>query len=418
MKSRIIILIIVLHSNFLIFASHDANQSKFVISSVKKVTDHVIEEDIDGYEASTSFVDSRNSASGMLKSFVTSSSENPWMRAEPDSKKKQEHRDQASSVSASAAAMLGTVCASKKPTYTNHDVSNIPVCGMSEEIRIYDYRNPLMTELDHKTSEPSAAAISTASAASSSAQQINVRQAVKRAIESKTEEKKLIAGCTTDKEKSKYVEAVFENDDIGSLRGIMDEFPDLEGKNLLSLAASERNAVKCLNFLLKSRQELKPQSRLAFTKYDFQAFHNAIIRGNLQICEIYIEWGIDINAEIDQLFPFLYTAVYKGQTEIVKKLLHCRATLNYRTKTDKNSLLHVAAEKGDLEIVEQLIDQRIDINAKNLYGKTALQLATEKMDATGEDKYRLIVEKLTELTKKNKTIKSSNVEQAGCCVIA
>ncbi len=74
----------------------------------------------------------------------------------------------------------------------------------------------------------------------------------------------------------------------------------------------------------------------------------------------------------------LYTAIEKGDVEMVRLLVEAGADVNAAEGFGGNTPLHEAVEKGDVEIVKILVAAGADVEAKGYFDRTPLTLATEE----------------------------------------
>lgn len=89
----------------------------------------------------------------------------------------------------------------------------------------------------------------------------------------------------------------------------------------------------------------------------------------------------------------LCCAIAWGKDRIVQILLDHGADPKYVDRRG-NTLLHGAVEKGSFDMVKTLINAGVDINLKNIFKKTALDLAREKYQDTQEESYLSIANEL------------------------
>ncbi len=74
----------------------------------------------------------------------------------------------------------------------------------------------------------------------------------------------------------------------------------------------------------------------------------------------------------------LYTAIEKGDVEMVRLLVEAGADINAAEGFGGNTPLHEAVKKGDLEIVKILVAAGADVEAKGYFDRTPLSLAAEE----------------------------------------
>ena len=148
--------------------------------------------------------------------------------------------------------------------------------------------------------------------------------------------------------------------------------------------------------------------------------HEAVEKGDVEIVKILVAAGADVNAEgfmsrtplslaaekgateIMQILlgPYadtpgggedkeaastpsigseaLYTAIEKGNVEMVRLLVEAGADVNAAEGFGGNTPLHEAVEQGDTEMVKILVAAGADVNAEGSMSRTPLSLAAEK----------------------------------------
>ena len=74
----------------------------------------------------------------------------------------------------------------------------------------------------------------------------------------------------------------------------------------------------------------------------------------------------------------LYTAIEKGDVEMVRLLVEAGADVNAAAGFGGNTPLHEAVEQGDAEIVKILVAAGADVNAEGYFDRTPLSLAAEE----------------------------------------
>ena len=132
----------------------------------------------------------------------------------------------------------------------------------------------------------------------------------------------------------------------------------------------------------------------------WSAMHFACDEGNLKIVEILIKSKIDLNLRTSDKKTALHFSVLRGYFDISKLLIENGASINIRDN-EKNLPIHLCANKGHDELLTFILEKNsIGIKAKNLYGKTPLDMAEK--DSTKE-----IINKFLNLKKKkNKCLAS------------
>lgn len=110
-----------------------------------------------------------------------------------------------------------------------------------------------------------------------------------------------------------------------------------------------------------------------YTNEGLAAIHYAAIYGHEQFISFLIEKNIDVNIKSKNNLTTLGYAVYSNNFDICKYLIEQGADLNYKDRK-KNSLLHYAVEMGSVEVAKLLITSGADVNAQNKVKATPLLL--------------------------------------------
>jgi ankyrin repeat protein len=75
----------------------------------------------------------------------------------------------------------------------------------------------------------------------------------------------------------------------------------------------------------------------------------------------------------------LHIAAQKGHLEICQLLLERGAEINIRDR-DLNTALHIAVLRGHLPVVQLLVQQGGDLTAKNIFGQTPRATASRNQE--------------------------------------
>ena len=89
--------------------------------------------------------------------------------------------------------------------------------------------------------------------------------------------------------------------------------------------------------------------------------------------------GIDVNAASTLPASPLYTAVKRGDLEIIKLLVEAGADLTLRGDVHENTMLMTAAYSNSSEIIKYFIEKGLEVNLKNKLGWTALHIAASNL---------------------------------------
>ncbi len=114
-----------------------------------------------------------------------------------------------------------------------------------------------------------------------------------------------------------------------------------------------------------------------------EALMVSVERKNLTLIKILLEGGADPDCKDKFKRPVLLKAVMGKNIEIVKKLIEAGADVNCQDVFNR-PVLFVAVENSDVEAVKALLSSRnINKNYKNVWGRTALDIAIER-NVSGE----------------------------------
>lgn len=115
---------------------------------------------------------------------------------------------------------------------------------------------------------------------------------------------------------------------------------------------------------------------------------------NIDICNLLIEGGVDVNAKDTAGYTALHKALIWGNSKLAKTLIKAGANVNAQTKEGYTPLLF-AVERENAEMVKLLLDAGANINVPLIDGKTLVEY-------TDNNKIKkMIVEKIKERAKKS-----------------
>ncbi|CAG8791792.1 14176_t:CDS:2, partial [Racocetra persica] len=137
--------------------------------------------------------------------------------------------------------------------------------------------------------------------------------------------------------------------------------------------AIEKNDVESIRKLIEERK----LGTNTCDEYGNTALHYASQNGYLEIIDILLENGAEVNSEEKNKLTPLHAAISNNHKEIAKKLLGKGANPKARDSSG-NSPLHFAAEQNNLELLKLVVGPEVDINdinAKNKYDWSVLHSA-------------------------------------------
>lgn len=116
--------------------------------------------------------------------------------------------------------------------------------------------------------------------------------------------------------------------------------------------------------------------------------HDLVLSDDVKAVEAFLLLfdGIQIDQRQGGMTP-LHSAARSGNALMVEVLLKNQAGINERTDDEELTALHIAAMWGHREVVEILLKRGADQEIRNIYKKTAVQLAKANGD---KDLARLI----------------------------
>lgn len=183
---------------------------------------------------------------------------------------------------------------------------------------------------------------------------------------------------------------------------------DTEGRSALHLAA-ERGFLHVCDALLTNKAFINSKSRVGRTALHLAAMngfthlvkflikdHNAVIdiltlrkqtplhlaaaSGQMEVCQLLLELGANIDATDDLGQKPIHVAAQNNYSEVAKLFLQQHPQLVNATSKDGNTCAHIAAMQGSVKVIEELMkfDRSGVISARNkLTDATPLQLAAE-----------------------------------------
>jgi len=108
-----------------------------------------------------------------------------------------------------------------------------------------------------------------------------------------------------------------------------------------------------------------------------EALSMASMKGYIDIVNLLIENGVNVNAKGNNGWTALMHASSGGYLAIVEILIKNGADVNAKNINGSTALM-VASMKGNEDIIDMLIKNGADVNAKDNLGKTAAIYASEK----------------------------------------
>ena len=152
---------------------------------------------------------------------------------------------------------------------------------------------------------------------------------------------------------------------------------DCKGMTSLHRAASYQNDRDIVKILIEADVKVNQKDIYGSSPLSYTAFHS-----NTILAEALLDYGADIDAIDNEGDTPLHDALFNHADDLLHLLLSRGASYTTIYSLGR-SLLHVAAVCGSLKTLEILLDARlrgIDTELVTPQGKTALQLAQERID--------------------------------------
>lgn len=150
--------------------------------------------------------------------------------------------------------------------------------------------------------------------------------------------------------------------------GVDPNITDLIEKTPLMYAAS-KGYTEVMAKLIENGADIEKKAYSGETALMYAAFY-----GKTDAVEQLVEAGADLEARDSEEKTPLMFATFGGYTESVKKLIELGADVNTTDFLKETPLLHAAGHNRH-QIAEILIEGGADAEARNIEGKTALELA-------------------------------------------
>ena len=118
----------------------------------------------------------------------------------------------------------------------------------------------------------------------------------------------------------------------------------------------------------------------AVNKYDFTPLHEAARSGDIEVAEILIRAGADINAKcVRRSLTPLHTAAYSGNCRVVKILIENGADISLKSGIRGNTPFHLAVGSGKdaIEVCKVFLDNGAKVDQINYEQYTPLDLAKD-----------------------------------------
>ena len=103
--------------------------------------------------------------------------------------------------------------------------------------------------------------------------------------------------------------------------------------------------------------------------------HAASREGHVEVVNILIQAGGDVNCKEKWGWTPLHEASYNGHVEVVKRLIRAGGDVNEQDEEDGSTPLHDASENGHVEVITALLAAGADKTTKNNKGQTPHDVA-------------------------------------------
>lgn len=163
-------------------------------------------------------------------------------------------------------------------------------------------------------------------------------------------------------------------------KGAKVNIPNAYGRNPL-IEAVFSNSLKKVSFLLKNGAVINRKSN-GFG--GVSAISEAVSGEHLEMVKLLIDQGADISITRDGGETVLLEAIRSEKSTAIVQLLIEKGVDVNRSNDDKQTPLMKAAQYNLPDIVKLLLDAGATKEGRDIYGRTALDVAKETVDRTGE----------------------------------
>ena len=158
---------------------------------------------------------------------------------------------------------------------------------------------------------------------------------------------------------------------LASLREVDVNHQGFQNRTALHIAVSN-GRVNVVEVLIDAGADIEAKDVKGLTP-----LHYACDAGKLEIVQMLVEAGADVRVADNEGETCLNRAANDGRTETVRYLASLREADVIRQGFQNRTALHTAVSSGHVNVVEVLIDAGADIEAKNVNGRTLLHYACD-----------------------------------------
>jgi len=156
------------------------------------------------------------------------------------------------------------------------------------------------------------------------------------------------------------------------------------------LDAIEKNDIAFIGSYFSKSLKLKQETMST-------AMIEAVLHKNLEILEVLINNGGNVNTILDDKTTILMIAAENNKSDALELLLNNKANVNMKNDFGKTALL-LAVNRNNTKIIKLLLEKGANVNASDIKGWTALMYA---VDWGNKDIVKLLLEYNSEKSRKN-----------------
>ena len=139
------------------------------------------------------------------------------------------------------------------------------------------------------------------------------------------------------------------------------------------IETAENGQVEVCQLLIERGANVNATNRSGITPLHLAAYY-----GHVEVCRLLIDRRADINTMTSSNWTPLHLAAFHGYVDACQLLIQAGANVNATTYNDGMTPLHWAATKGHVEVCQRLIQAKSNVNATDDWDWTPMHCAARK----------------------------------------